>query len=83
MADLIERYRTANAKWEKSCERHIGDMTDAQFERHMKLMDKADAAYFEAMDKHHPGWRDMPWHMRPSIDGTPKSTMDAYVGNMP
>ena len=45
----------------------------------MKLMDEADAAYFAAMDKHHPGWRDMPWHMRPSIDGAPKSTMDARM----
>ena len=45
----------------------------------MRSMDKVDAAYEKAMDAHHPGWRDLPWHERPSIDGAPKGMMDTYV----
>lgn len=39
MTDLIERYHKLAAKWEKECERDDADMNDAEFERHMNLME--------------------------------------------
>ena len=80
--NLIQRYRVANAEWVKSCEEcDYATCTDEEFEAHMALMDKSDAAYFAAMDAHYPGWRKLKWHDRPSIDGKPEPQgLDAFMG---